>query len=54
MNFIRSRADHRPRLRLPYPYGGKQRQIMVDIDTSLLQSKGISPADVMNAVQRRT
>ena len=35
---------------LPYPYGGKFRQVMVDIDTRALQSKGLSPMDVVNAV----
>jgi multidrug efflux pump subunit AcrB len=35
---------------IPYPYGGKQRQVMVDIRSDLMQAKGISPADVVNAV----
>jgi multidrug efflux pump subunit AcrB len=35
---------------IPYPYGGKQRQIMIDIRPDLLQAKGLSPADVVNAV----
>ncbi len=35
---------------IPYPYGGKQRQIMIDIRPDLLQAKGISPAEVVNAV----
>ncbi len=34
----------------PYPYGGKQRQIQVDIDLAALQAKGLSPADVSNAI----
>ncbi len=34
----------------PYPYGGKQRQIVVDLDLHALQAKGLSPADVVNAV----
>ena len=34
----------------PYPYGGKQRQIMVDLDIHALQAKGLSPNDVINAV----
>ena len=28
---------------IPYPYGGKQRQVMVDIRGDLLQAKGLSP-----------
>ncbi|HXR37625.1 MAG TPA: efflux RND transporter permease subunit [Terracidiphilus sp.] len=34
----------------PYPYGGKSRQVQVDIDLPALQAKGLSPADVVNAV----
>ena len=34
----------------PYPYGGKQRQIQVDLDLHALQAKGLSPADVVNAI----
>lgn len=37
-------------LTLPAPYGGKERQIMVDLDTQALQSKGITPKDVADAV----
>ncbi|HLX45703.1 MAG TPA: efflux RND transporter permease subunit [Bryobacteraceae bacterium] len=33
-----------------WPYGGKQRQVMIDIRPDLLQAKGLSPADVVNAV----
>jgi multidrug efflux pump subunit AcrB len=35
---------------IPWPYGGKQRQVMIDIRPDLLQAKGLSPADVVNAV----
>ena len=35
---------------IPFPYGGKQRQIQVDLDASALQSKGLSPIDVVNAI----
>jgi multidrug efflux pump subunit AcrB len=34
----------------PYPYGGKQRQIQVDLDIHALQANGLSPADVVNAI----
>jgi multidrug efflux pump subunit AcrB len=34
----------------PTPDGGKYRQIMVDIDPLKLQAKGLTPADVVNAV----
>jgi multidrug efflux pump subunit AcrB len=35
---------------MPYPYGGKFRSVMVDIDSRKLQSKNLSPLDVVNAV----
>jgi multidrug efflux pump subunit AcrB len=35
---------------LPLPYGGKPRQIMVDLDPQALLAKGLSPLDVSNAV----
>src|SRR4029078_233992 len=35
---------------VPWPYGGKQRQISVDIDTPALQSKGLAAGDVVNAI----
>src|SRR5580658_3600773 len=38
---------------IPYPYGGKQRQVMIDIRPDLLQEKGLSPADVVNAVSQQ-
>src|ERR1017187_9017139 len=34
----------------PYPYGGKARQVQVDLDLHALQAKGLSPVDVVNAV----
>jgi multidrug efflux pump subunit AcrB len=34
----------------PFPYGGRQRQIVVDLDLHALQARGLSPVDVVNAV----
>ena len=34
----------------PFPYGGKQRQIQVDIDAAALQAHNLSPGDVVNAI----
>ena len=34
----------------PFPYGGKPRQIQVDLDLQALQAKGLSPADVVTAI----
>ena len=50
VNFIRTRLVTIPGAAIPYPYGGKQRQVQVDLDTAALQSKGLSPLDVVNAI----
>src|SRR5712672_568224 len=39
-----------PGVTFPAPDGGKYRQIMVDIDSLKLQAKGLTPSDVVNAV----
>jgi multidrug efflux pump subunit AcrB len=39
---------------LPTPYGGKYRQIMVDLDPAALQANGITPDDVVNAVNAQS
>ena len=49
-NFIRTQLATVPGAAVPWPYGGKQRQVMIDLDTAALQSKGLSPADVVTAV----
>jgi CzcA family heavy metal efflux pump len=49
-NFIRTRLITVPGAAIPYPYGGKQRQVQVDLNTQALQAKGLSPTDVVNAV----
>jgi multidrug efflux pump subunit AcrB len=50
LNFIRTRLVTVPGAAIPYPYGGKQRQIQVDLDTTALQARGLSPVDVVNAI----
>lgn len=35
---------------MPFPYGGKTRQIMIDIDPARLQAMGLSPRDVSDAI----
>jgi multidrug efflux pump subunit AcrB len=49
-NFIRTQLATVQGAALPFPYGGKQRQITVDLNSQLLQSKGLSPVDIVNAV----
>jgi len=49
-NFIRTQLSTVQGASLPFPYGGKQRQVQVDINTAKLQAYGLSPSDVVNAV----
>ncbi len=49
-NTIRTQMATVEGAQTPYPYGGKQRQIQVDIDPKALQAQGLSPADVVSAV----
>jgi CzcA family heavy metal efflux pump len=50
VNFVRNRLAAIPGAATPYPFGGKQRLVAVNVDISALQSKGLSPVDVINAV----
>jgi multidrug efflux pump subunit AcrB len=50
VNFIRPQLATVPGAAVPIPYGGKVRQIMVDIDSQQLTAKGLSATDVVNAV----
>jgi multidrug efflux pump subunit AcrB len=52
-NFLRPQLVTVPGAVVPFLYGGKQRQIMVDLNPGLVQSKGLSPQDVLNAVQQQ-
>jgi CzcA family heavy metal efflux pump len=50
LNFLRTQLVTVPGSVIPYPYGGKQRQVMINLNPALLQSKGLSPSDVLNSV----
>jgi multidrug efflux pump subunit AcrB len=50
LNFIRPQLTSVPGAAIPYPYGGKQRQVQVDLNTNALQANGLSPLDVVNAI----
>jgi multidrug efflux pump subunit AcrB len=39
-----------PGAAIPFPYGGKQRQIQIDLDPPALQARGLSGQDVANAL----
>jgi len=50
VNFVRNRLATIPGAATPYPYGGKQRLVAVNVNIPALQAKGLSPVDVINAV----
>ncbi|WP_353072352.1 efflux RND transporter permease subunit [Tunturiibacter gelidoferens] len=49
-NFIRTQLATVQGASTPFPYGGKQRQIQVDVDTQKLQAYGLSASDIVNTV----
>src|SRR6185503_2806633 len=51
INFLRIKLFTIPGLSIPAPYGGKQRQIIVDVDPAKLSAKGFSQMDVVSALQ---
>ena len=50
VNFLRTGLVTVPGVSIPYPYGGKLPQVEIDLDQVALQSKGLSPSDVVNTV----
>ncbi|MBT2335209.1 efflux RND transporter permease subunit [Variovorax paradoxus] len=50
VNQLRPQLITVPGAAIPFPYGGKNRLISVDLDTQALQARGLTPADVVNAV----
>jgi multidrug efflux pump subunit AcrB len=50
LNQLRTPLVTVPGAAIPYPYGGKQRQVQIDLDPSALQSRGLSGQDVSNAL----
>jgi CzcA family heavy metal efflux pump len=49
-NFLRNYLATVPGAATPYPYGGKVRQIQVDLDVPKLQAYGLQPNDIVSAV----
>jgi CzcA family heavy metal efflux pump len=49
-NFLRPQLITVEGAAIPYSYGGKQRQVQVDLNTQALQSKGLSASDVTTAI----
>ena len=50
INFLRIGLVTIPGVAIPYPYGGKLRQVQVDLNPQELQAKGLAPVDVVNAI----
>lgn len=50
VNTLRPQLITIPGVAIPFPYGGKNRLISVDLDTQALQARGLAPADVVNAI----
>src|SRR5215472_10323815 len=51
--FVRAQLSTIKGVSIPYAYGGKQRLISVDINTQALQAKGLTPVDVVNAINNQ-
>lgn len=49
-SFLRTQLATVQGASIPYPYGGKFRQVQVDIDSTELQARHLSPQDIVNAV----
>src|SRR5208282_4485910 len=49
-NFLRTQLATVHGAAMPYPYGGKIRQVQIDLDEPRLQANGLSPNDIVNAI----
>jgi len=50
LNFVRTQLVTVPGAAVPYPYGGKQKYVAVDLNYPALQAHGLQPVDVVNAI----
>jgi len=50
VNVIRTRLVTVPGAAIPYPFGGKSRQVQIDLDPAALQARGLAAQDVANAL----
>src|ERR1700723_927127 len=50
INFVRTRLVTVQGAGIPYPFGGKQRQMQIDLNSQALQARGLSGQDVANAL----
>jgi len=50
LNFVRTQLITVPGVAIPYPYGGKQRYVEVDLNYKALQGYGLTPFDVVDTM----
>jgi multidrug efflux pump subunit AcrB len=50
LNVVRTPLVTVPGAAIPLPYGGKQRQVQIDLDSMAMQARGLSGQDVINAL----
>src|ERR1700754_4694865 len=50
VNILRPQLVNIPGVAIPFPYGGKSKLVSIDLDSNALQARGLSPSDVVNAV----
>ncbi|MFY9985473.1 MAG: efflux RND transporter permease subunit, partial [Chthoniobacterales bacterium] len=50
LNFVRPQLITVPGVGVPYPYGGKQRTVQIDLNYKSLQGYGLTPNDVINSI----
>ena len=50
VNILRPQLVNIPGVAIPYPYGGKSQLVSIDLDTNAMQARGLSPADVVAAL----
>jgi multidrug efflux pump subunit AcrB len=52
-NFIRPQLVTVPGAVIPLPYGGKQREVLINMDQAEMQAKGVAPGDLLNALAQQ-
>ncbi|MET0332110.1 MAG: efflux RND transporter permease subunit [Dyella sp.] len=50
LNILRPQLVTVPGAAIPYPFGGKTRQVQIDLDAQAMQARGLSAQDVANAL----
>ena len=53
LQFVRTQLITVPGVAVPYPYGGKQRYVSVDLNYQKLQALGMTPTDVVTAISNQ-